>query len=70
MEGRTAPMIYKAAMPEDPKESQSADEDWIGELVRRLNETLIAGSRTIAVEFEDTPERDDTGSQHSKDEPQ
>ena len=41
-------------MPEDPKESQSADADWIDELVRRLNETLIAGSRIIAVDFEAT----------------
>jgi hypothetical protein len=39
-------------MPEEPKESQSADVDWIEELVRRLNETLIAGGRIIAVEFE------------------
>lgn len=70
MEGPTAPMIYRVAMPEDPKESQSADEDWIGEFVRRLNETLIAGSRIIAVEFEDTPERGDSGSQHSEDESQ
>jgi hypothetical protein len=52
MEGPTAPMIYRAAMPEDPKDSQSADEDWIEELVRRLNEALIAGGRIIAVEFE------------------
>lgn len=39
-------------MPEEPKESQSADVDWIEELVRRLNETLIAGRRIIAVDFE------------------
>ena len=39
-------------MPEEPKESHSAAEDWIEELVRRLNETLIAGGRIIAVEFE------------------
>jgi hypothetical protein len=69
MEGATAPVIYRAAMTEDPKGSQSA-EDWIEELVRRLNEALIAGGRIMAVEFEDTSERDDTGSQHSKDEAQ
>jgi len=32
MEGPTPPVIYRAAMPEDPKDSQSADEDWIDEL--------------------------------------
>jgi hypothetical protein len=52
MEGPMAPVIYRAAMAEDPKDSQSADEDWIEELVRRLNEALIAGGRIIAVEFE------------------
>jgi hypothetical protein len=57
-------------MAEDPKDSQSADEDWIEELVRRLNEALIVGSRIMALEFEDTPERDDTRSQYSKDEAQ
>jgi hypothetical protein len=39
-------------MADDPKGSQGADKDWIEELVRRLNETLIAGGRIIAVEFE------------------
>ena len=36
MEGPTPPVIYRAAMFEDSKENQSAAEDWIEELVRRL----------------------------------